>query len=649
MRGSKNRAVVGVVCLGGLVGLALGSCGGQARSVRSARDVTTPVQLPECGGTLVATNGSTLAVHRSEDPGLRQAAQRGLRFLGEDTVAWQEQHQCYGCHVQAVTLDAFIVGRNNHYEVPDEHFDEVLRGLLDINGGARGPNGFSVGGDAAHLIESSKSFGGAAIAEYDEHVSSDLEDILIQASEGLLAFQNDDGSVRSTDRRPPVVAGEMQSTTQAARTWRQAYARTADDRWLDPIGRAEQYIRARAANLTDAESTYLQDLNYAIVGLLAAGAGPGEAVVELLAAELRERQSPDGGWAFDAGGASDAFATGQSLYVLKRLGTSDRDQRVVRGIGWLVEHQQDNGGWSSGGDRRGEAMWGVLGLVSIDVLSVDIAGLDDGAHLRSAIRLRAEAVDANGAPARSVEVRVDDVAIGRACAGEFSATVDPSSLETGAHRVDVIATSAEGKVSRRRLTFYSGDYYLTRVGSRYQDGHTAFSLRNVATTNPESRVRLRIFEAGAGGARGERIYDEAVDAAPGAMTLDWNGENASGTAVTSGRYVAEIAYLDGGGAVRQSVNLPFVHDTAAAQAEQFGQVAGRIAFEDADMEGAAVELVDQEGNVVQSTSSTRNGQYRFRNVDRGNYRVRVRRQGLGVREAPVSAAPAASTAADLSF
>jgi len=647
MRGSKNRALVGVVCLVSAAAIA-GSCGGRQTETRSARDVAV-ADLPECGGTLVATNSNLVAAHRTEDPGVRRAAQRGLSFLGEDTIAWQQQHQCYGCHVQAVTFDAFIVGRNNHYEVPDEHFDEVLRGLLDINGGARGPNGFSVGGDANHLIESSKSFGGAAMAEYDEHVSSDLEPILLQSAEALLAYQNDDGSVRSTDRRPPVVAGEMQSTTQAARTWRQAYARTADDRWLEPVGRAEQYIRSRAAQLTDAETTYLQDLNYAIIGLIAAGTGRGEAVLELLAAELRERQNEDGGWGFDANAASDAFATGQSLYVLKRLGTSDREPGLVSGIGWLVENQQENGGWSTGGDRRGEAMWAVLGLVSIDVLSVDVAGLDDGSHVGRAIRVHAQAADAEGVPAQSVEIRVDDVPLGRACSGELSVRVDPARLDAGAHRVDVVATNAEGKESRRRLTFYSGNYYLTRVGTRFENGATGFSLRNVSSAGSDSRVRLRIFEAGDAGARGDRIHSAAVDGTPGAMTLSWNGENGEGEAVENGRYVAELAYLDDDGDVRQTVEVPFVHDTAEAQARQYGQVAGRVDFAEEDMEGATVELVDQAGSVVQSTSSTRNGRYRFRNVDQGQYRVRVRRRGVGVREAEVSAAPAASSEADLSF
>src|SRR3712207_8587987 len=42
--------------------------------------------------------------------------------------------------------------------------------------------------------------------------------------------------------------GPMQATYQAMQTWRQAYARTADDAWLAPIRRAEDFIARKAAS-----------------------------------------------------------------------------------------------------------------------------------------------------------------------------------------------------------------------------------------------------------------------------------------------------------------------------------------------------------------------------------------------------------------
>lgn len=38
------------------------------------------------------------------DPRLRQAGHRGLSYLASASRAWTDQHQCFGCHVQAVTM-----------------------------------------------------------------------------------------------------------------------------------------------------------------------------------------------------------------------------------------------------------------------------------------------------------------------------------------------------------------------------------------------------------------------------------------------------------------------------------------------------------------------------------------------------------------
>ncbi|MEM1414820.1 MAG: carboxypeptidase regulatory-like domain-containing protein, partial [Myxococcota bacterium] len=522
-------------------------------------------------------------------------------------------------------------------------------GLTTIRGGAKHPGvGFSVGGNPGHLEESSKTFGGAALAAYDQHVDGDLANELLETAAQILAYQNADGSVRSTDRRPPVVAGLMQSTHQAAATWRQAYARSADDRWLAPLARAEQYIRSRAVALTDAQATYLQDVSYATLGLLAAGADRGERVVRLLGDELRERQNDDGGWGFRPGEASDAFATGQAVHVLKRLGASDGDAVVERGTRWLVAHQEESGGWSTGGDRRGEAMWGVLGLVSIDVLDVALAGLDDGHRVEAPAALVARARDARGAPAASVELRVDDVPVARACAGEVRATLDPGTLQGGVHRVDVVARRTDGRESRRRYAFYTGDHFLTRAGTRFEDGQTLVSFRQLA---PGDAGRVRLTVRPAAGGEPLRTVEEA--AREGAMVLAWDGSDGTGEARGNGRFVAELAYVDNEGDVRQTLELPFVHDTAARQDARYGQVAGQLALEseeDAEVEGAVVELVDERGRVVQRTTSTRNGNYRFRNVDTGRYRVRVRRRSRGgVAEAEVEAAPASAASADLAL
>jgi hypothetical protein len=614
-----------------------------------------PVRLAACA----PQRGARLPVHTAQggNEAARRGAQRGLEFVAREAITWQGQHHCYGCHVQAVTFEALTVGRQHQYDVPRAQFDQVLFGLTDINGGHRHTGGLSVGGAPGHLVETARAFGGAAFARYDASLGGELRDDLLAVAAQVLEYQNEDGSVRTTDTRFPVVAGLMQATTQALQTWHQAHARTADERWLAPIRRAEGWMQTQARRLSDDPSATLVDLNYAVMGLREAGAQPGEATLRALADRIRSRQQRDGGWAYrPTETSSNAFATGQALYALRTVGASDGDAVVARGMGWLLENQAQDGGWSHNGSGKAEAMWAVFGLVSLDVLSVDADGVRDGEHTSGLLRVQGRATDNSGAAVEHLDVLIDDVPLARGCGATVEHAVDVSTLESGPHVLDVVATNGRGQTSRRRVEFYTGEHYLTRVGSHFEGNTTALSWRNVAPETVRGTVRLRVYTTrGETGARDREVFHRDEAAQPGPMRATWDGTAADGTALPRGRYVAEVSFHDASGRAVQSVEVPFVHDTPEAQRAAFAEVEGNL---QAQGSGSAantiVELVDDHGRVVQQTATTEQGNYRFRNVDQGNYRVRVRRAGFHaaetrVRAARGSSAPAAAMQMDLAY
>lgn len=621
------------------------------RSPRGLR----PVRLEACA----PQRGARLPVHtpRGGNEAARRGAQRGLEFVAREAIAWQGQHQCYGCHVQAVTFEALTVGRQHQYDVSREQFDRVLFGLTDINGGHRHAGGLSVGGAPGHLIETARAFGGAAFARYDASLGGELRDDLLAVAGQILEYQNEDGSVRTTDTRFPVVAGLMQATTQALQTWHQAHARTADERWLAPVRRAEGWMQQQARRLSDDPGATLVDLNYAVLGLREAGAQPGEPTLRALAERIRTRQRRDGGWAYrPTEDTSNAFATGQALYALRTVGASDGDAVVARGMGWLLENQARDGGWSHGGTGKAEAMWAVFGLVSLDVLSVDADGVRDGEHASGLLRVQGRATDNSGAAVEHLDVLVDDVPLARGCGAAVEHAVDVSSLEAGPHVLDVVASNARGQTSRRRVEFYTGEHYLTRVGSHFEGNTTALSWRNVAPEAVRGTVRMRVFAAREGSSeRGADVFHSEEAARPGPMRATWNGTGADGAALPRGRYVAELSFHDASGRSVQAVEVPFVHDTPEAQRAAFAEVEGNLQAQGSgSAANAVVELVDERGRVVQQTATTEQGNYRFRNVDQGNYRVRVRRAGFRAAETRVqaargSSAPAAAMQMDLAY
>src|SRR6185295_16358097 len=100
---------------------------------------------------------------------------------------------------------------------------------------------------------------------------------------------------------------------------------------------------------------------------------------------------------------------------------------------------------------KAEAMWAVLGLVSVDVLTLAVRGVVDGERVGARARVTVEAFDnAGGSGAvRQVALYVDDVLVGSSCGAETTQVL--AGLGTGKHLVDAVAFNGRGQTSRRRL------------------------------------------------------------------------------------------------------------------------------------------------------------------------------------------------------
>ena len=95
-----------------------------ALTVRAAAPVAAPAAATDVRAAarkpLVCTTASPHLAVPKGDPETRRAAQRGLAFLASASQAWTEKNKCFGCHVQAVTVEAFAVGKHHRYDVAAE-------------------------------------------------------------------------------------------------------------------------------------------------------------------------------------------------------------------------------------------------------------------------------------------------------------------------------------------------------------------------------------------------------------------------------------------------------------------------------------------------------------------------------------------------
>lgn len=572
------------------------------------------------------------------NPALRTAAQQGLTFLSAQSRAWtQANPNCYGCHVHSVTLEGLSIGKHNRYHVSAADMKLMADAMLNASQGVH-----------ATTFTTARAFGGVAFARYDQLVDAALKDELLKVGRRLIDDQAADGSVKVDDTRFPIESGVVQATFQAMQTWRQCHARTADDVWLTPLRKAEEYLQVRAQK---DDGLQLQDQAYALMGLTAAGVGSGEKLSLKLQRALLKQQHHDGGWGFRE--ASDAFATGQVLYALRGAGLSEKETAVARGMTWLVERQQKNGSWggavsTSGGSALGEAMWAVMGLVTVDVMTVAVAGLSDGQHVAPVMKLDVAAKDNRSGGVRKLELVVDDLPLHAVCGEQLAYEWKTDALKEGKHLVDVIATNGKGETSRRRFEVYAGNVFLTQVGSRFDAnrGVTEVTARDINTE--AHRVVFQILTVNAKDALmpGELVSTHEQAGAAGALTLQWNGSGPDGKPAPNGRYFARLVVKDAAGRAVQSEQWLVSHEREEQQKARFAEVAGNLQLAKEDSANTEVELVDEKGRVVQSTRSTSQGSYRFKNVDRGTYTVRAKKQGFkDLESGKLEARPSAETPA----
>src|SRR5262245_55372930 len=112
-----------------------------------------PAPLPPlvCATALTAAPAAAVG-----DRAARHAAQRGLGYLAKASNQWTQEHNCFGCHVQAVTLEALTVGKHHQYDVTPKDLAAMVKAL---------EMGVTAGGHTTGV-----AFEGQAWARYDEWI-----------------------------------------------------------------------------------------------------------------------------------------------------------------------------------------------------------------------------------------------------------------------------------------------------------------------------------------------------------------------------------------------------------------------------------------------------------------------------------------------
>jgi N-acyl-D-amino-acid deacylase len=267
------------------------------------------------------------------DVKVRSAIDRGLVPILSAIERYPSHRKCFSCHHQTLPMLAIRSAREAGIEGDfDRPFEDSWKLTVKDFENRIGTlqSGGHIGGDAAT----------AAHALWTAEISGTRN---TELTEALLTYlvkkQQADGYWKPQSNRPPLEGTELSTTAlvvsllapqteneERTKALQQASA------WLAAAQPHDQQERAYLFQHLCRTKTNDASLQQKYEGLLET---------------IRSKQRADGGWSQLDGEemASDAYATGQTLYSLLSGGSARDDAMIRRAVEYLLTSQQEDGSW----------------------------------------------------------------------------------------------------------------------------------------------------------------------------------------------------------------------------------------------------------------------------------------------------------------
>lgn len=311
-------------------------------------------------------------------PSVQQTITRATSYLRTESAAWLSSRTCAACHHVPMALWALSEADRRGYVVDRQFITDTTEASL---GSVEKLMAVGLEPNPANPPDTRPMAAGVNIgAAFMAAVASSLlplepgqRDTVTHIADDIVKKQREDGSWEFFLSRPPV--NESQTTDAV---WI-IMALQADSGPDAPESRQAAIEKASAWLASASPTDNLQDKALGL--LLASRAGNSRAELQSTIDEVLALQREDGGWGQKPELPSDAFATGQMLYVFSLVGYTGEDLAIQRGIDFLVTTQQENGSWlmasratpdgSPGSSKLltpitcAAASWATLGLASL--------------------------------------------------------------------------------------------------------------------------------------------------------------------------------------------------------------------------------------------------------------------------------------------
>ena len=293
-----------------------------------ARKAALPVASNLLKVDVAAAHPSTLPP-LAEKPDLKPAVQKTPGLIEKSSWTFFAASGCVSCHAQSMT--DLVVGhaRAKGLQVDEKASAERVKMLQAVY-------------PSEPLLERMDAAGAMEQLAYplmglaaNNHPGDRLTDGMLA---NIAAAQRSDGSWHvGAAARPPAEEGDIFRTAVCIRALK----------FFAPPGRGPE-MAMRVANarrwLQAAKPVTAEDRNMQLIGLYWAGAGSN--ALKPLAKSILSGQQPDGGWMQHQGLATDAYATGESLFALAETEQARPSNAAwKRGIQYLLKTQRADGSW----------------------------------------------------------------------------------------------------------------------------------------------------------------------------------------------------------------------------------------------------------------------------------------------------------------
>jgi ankyrin repeat protein len=264
----------------------------------------------------------------AELPDARTAVQRSVSLLERATSQFFGKAACFACHEQPAASFAVGATRGKGITIDEKMINERWAQLTSALNVSQLEGAAPLGGADNNLY--------VAEALVRSGYAADRKTDVLAAN--LAAYQAGDGGWHLPGyTRSPIQDNDFSRTAMGIRALKTYGTSGRAVEMKERIERARQW-------LLHANPITTEDFDMRLTGVASAGAPASD--LRKLAEPILARQRADGGFSQRDGFASDAYATGMTLWALANAGVVQPNQDVYRkGVKFLLTTQNKDGSW----------------------------------------------------------------------------------------------------------------------------------------------------------------------------------------------------------------------------------------------------------------------------------------------------------------